>query len=92
MEYSDSGSGIDHHHCSNCHCDSGSVIEESQRTQLQWNSEVLCDNDFFLWNLYDDLIYILFLLNRGQMSAVNITTKSNEAYELTKNPEEPTYM
>lgn len=52
----------------------------------------MCDNDFFLWNLYDDLIYILFLLNRGQMSAVNITTKSNEAYELTKIPEEPTYV
>ena len=29
---------------------------------------------------------------RGQMSVVDITAKSNEAYELTKLSEEPTYM
>ena len=34
----------------------------------------------------------LFLLYRGQVSAVDITAKSNEAYELTKISGEPTYM
>ena len=32
------------------------------------------------------------LLYRDQMSALDITAKSNEAYELTKISEEPTYM
>ena len=35
---------------------------------------------------------IMFLLYRSQMSAVDITAKSNEAYELTKVSGEPTYM
>ena len=39
-----------------------------------------------------ELITAMFLLYRGQMSAVNITAKSNEAYELTKISEEPIYM
>ena len=38
------------------------------------------------------LVTNILLLYRGQMSAVDITAKSNEAYELTKISEEPTYM
>ena len=38
------------------------------------------------------LVTNILLLYRGQMSAVNITAKSNEAYELTKISGEPTYM
>ena len=34
----------------------------------------------------------ILLLYRDQMSAVDITAKSNEAYELTKISEEETYM
>ena len=34
----------------------------------------------------------LFFLCRGQMSAADISAKPNEAYELTKVSEEPTYM
>ena len=37
-------------------------------------------------------LYIMFLLYRSQMSAVYISTKSNEAYELTKISREPSYM
>ena len=76
-----SDSGIDY--CSNCHCDSGLVIKESQRTLLPWNTEVVCDNKIMEITLHQ------FLLYRGQMSAVDITTKSNEVYELS---EEPTYV
>ena len=38
------------------------------------------------------LVTNILFLYRDQMSAVNITAKSNEAYELTKISEEPTYM
>ena len=38
------------------------------------------------------LVTNILLLHRGQMSAVDITAKSNEAYGLTKISEEPTYM
>ena len=38
------------------------------------------------------LVTNILLLYRGQMSAVDITAKSNEAYGLTKISEEPTYM
>ena len=34
---------------------------------------------------------MVFLLYRGQMTAVDITTESNEAYGLTKISGEPTY-
>ena len=34
----------------------------------------------------------ILLLYRGQVSAIDITAKSNEAYELTKISGEPTYM
>ena len=37
-------------------------------------------------------LFAMFLLYRGPMSAVDITAKFNEAYELTKISEEPTYM
>ena len=46
----------------------------------------MCDN-----NIMEITIH-LFLLYRGQMSAVDITAKSNEVYELTEISEEPTYM
>ena len=35
---------------------------------------------------------MVFLLYRGQMSAFDITAKSNEVYDLTKISEEATYM
>ena len=38
------------------------------------------------------LVINIFLLYRGQMSAVDITAKHNEAYGLTKLSGEPTYM
>ena len=46
----------------------------------------------FMCFCFCESLEMVFLLYRGQMSAVDVTTKSNEAYELTKTSGEPTYM
>ena len=54
----------------------------STGTQTRYNFMCFC---------FCESLEMVFLLYRGQMSAVDITTESNEAYELTKISGEPTY-
>ena len=54
-----------------------------------WNTEKY---NFMYFCFCESLVNeMVFLLYRGQMSAVDITTESNEAYGLTQISGEPTY-
>ena len=55
----------------------------STGTQKKYNFMCFC---------FCESLEMVFLLYRGQISAVDITTESNEAYGLTKISEEPTCM